>query len=358
MKKGFFRNYNNILTHLMPTYQKTDNLLLADFLLTWNDLVSPNKETVRLAQKHGIPALIMEHGMKAVSDYQADLQDIAFNMGGKPFVADHIMVWGDKSKEIMLEAGTPEDKVTVVGSPIIRDFNYRYTSNTGLERTVPFNGGASIIEPDLKITWELQDCTISIPQQDKDENGNPSGNLVIFLPYHDWRKVGIEQTQLIWDQIKDFPNVLVAASSSYQNEKPENPFLDLIHIKNYNERIEKIICSDIRKPSNMDLIKNLFRRAKLIVTTIPGTINGVAWAMDVPILVPRIDWHWRSKNKVVYDIWDADYQCDLSDLVPTMESILKKDTKKEQRLHYAKYFMGIDKGNPIENMRNVIEELV
>lgn len=358
MKKGFFRNYNNTLTHLLPLYERVDNLLLADFFLTWNDLVSPNKENVRLAQKHGKPAIIMEHGMKAVSDYQKDLKDIALKMGGKPFVADHMMTWGDKSREIMIEAGVPEDKVTAVGSPIVMDFMYRYESDYKISKIVPFNAGGVVIDPNTKVRWTLKECEISLPQIDKNEQGKPDGNLIIFLPYHDWREEGIKKTQLIWDKIKDMPNVLVAASSAYQNEKEDNPFLDLLKIENYNERIQKIICSDIRKPSNMDLIKGLFRRAKLVITTIPGTLNGVAWAMDVPTLVPKIDWKWRRNGKVVYDIWPADYDCDIEDLDFTISTILKNDTKQSDRAYYAKYFMGIDKGNPIENMTKVIERMV
>jgi hypothetical protein len=355
MKKGFFRNYNNTLTHLMPLYEKVDNLLKADFLLTWNDLVSPNKENVGLAKKHGKPSFIIEHGMKAVSDYEKGLSDTLLNMGGKPFIADHMMTWGDKSREIMIESGVPENKVTAVGSPIIHDYLYKYRSQSGEEKVVPFNAGLTVIDPMTKNEWELVDCTVELPQIDRDAAGNPDGNLIIFMPYHDWRMEGIKKTQEIWDKIKDYPNVLVAASSAYQNDLPENPFRDLLKIKDYNERIQRILTSDIRKPSNMDLVKGLFRRAKLVITTIPGTINGVAWAMDVPVLTPLIDWHWEREGKTVYDVWPADYQCDLEDIVPMMDSILKNDTKAKDRLKYAKYFMGIDKGNPVENMRRVIE---
>jgi hypothetical protein len=358
MKKGFFRNYNNTITHLMPLYERVDNLLKADFMLTWNDLVPPNRENVRLGQKHDIPSLIIEHGMKAVSDYEKGLEDTVLKMGGKPFVSDHMMTWGDKSREIMLEAGVPESNVTTVGSPIIRDYLYKYRDQDGNEKVVPFNAGGIVIDPETKSRWELIDCTVSLPQIDRDASGNPDGNLIIFLPYHDWRMEGIEKTQMIWDQIKDYPNVLVAASTAYQNEKEENPFKELLAEKDYNKRIEKIICSDIRKPSNMDLVKGLFKRAKLVITTIPGTINGVAWAMDLPIIVPKIDWNWKRDGKVIHDIWPADYSCDVADLVHTMDSVLKNDNKAQDRLKYAKYFMGIDKGNPIDNMRKVIDSFI
>ena len=356
--KGFFRNYNNCLNHLLPLYEQSDNLLDCDFLLTWNDLVSPNKEIVRLAKKHNKPAIVLEHGMKAVSDYQKGLKDTVLNMGGKPFTGDHIMVWGDKSKEIMIESGLDASQVTTVGSPIIYDYDYRYQSEDGDIKTVPFNAGVTIIDPTTKNKWELLDCAISLPEVDRNQYGDPEGGLIVFLPYHDWRMEGVKNTKMIWDKIKYLPNVIVAASSEYQNTKEENPFLDILKIEYYNERIQKIICSDIRKPSNMDLIKGLFRRAKLVITTIPGTINGIAWAMDVPILTPKIDWNWRSKGKVVHDVWPADYTCDLKDIEMTIHNILAEDTKKEERLKYANYFMGIDKGNPIDNMRKCIEKVV
>jgi len=356
MKKGFFRNYNNTLTHLLPLYEQVDNLLLADFLLTWNDLVSPNKENVLLAQKHNVPAIIIEHGMKAVADYEKGLEDIAFKMGGKPFISDHIMTWGDKSRDIMLEAGLDESKVTTVGSPVIRDYFYRYQSEEGM-KTVPFNAGDLIIDPTTKTEWHLLDATMEIPRMRRDKDGNPLGKLILFMPYHDWTENGRKQTAAIYEKIKDIPNLLVAASSVYNNQDKDNPFLELMKIEPYSERIKKILCSDIRKPTNIDLIKRLFERATLVITAIPGTVNGIAWAMDVPTLVPRIDWHWRREGNVVYDIHPADYSCELDNLVPTIESILAKDTKTDERLEYAKYFMGIDKGNPVENMRKVIEEM-
>jgi hypothetical protein len=349
MNKGMFRNFNGILTHLIPLYEKTDNLLLSDFFLTWNDLVSPNKENVRLAQKHNIPAIIIEHGMKAVSDYEKGLKDTSLNMGGCKLIADHIMTWGDKSKEIMIESGASPDKVTTVGSPIIFDYQYNYISLDGEKKKVPFNAGLKVIDPETKNEWTLVDGERSLPTSDK------NGNLILFMPYHDWTKKGIEKTTLIWEKIKHIPNIFVAASSAYQNELPENPFLELLKEKNYNKRIQKIITSDIRKPTNVDLVKNLFKRAKLVITAIPGTVNGIAWAMDVPTLVPEIEWGWVKNGKRILDIWPADYSCKLDNIDRKVEDILKDDTKEKDRLHYAKYFMGIDKGNPIENMKKCID---
>jgi len=354
-KKGFFRNYNNLLNQILPLYENVDNILKADFLLTWNDLVSPNREIVQLAKEFKKPSFIIEHGMKAVSDYQKDLQDVRFNMGGKPFTADHMFLWGDKSKEIMIESGVSSDKISVVGSPII--YNYEYVYSCGSEtKTVPFNAGLSIIDPETERKWELQEGIISLPQIDRDERGNPAGNLITFFPYHDWTEQGLENTKEIWDKIKHLPNIVVAASSSYQNHKPENPFLDLLKVEPYEERIKKIICSDIRRPGNIDFVKNILRRSKLIITTIPGTINGIAWCMDVPILSPKIDWNWRYKGKPIFDICDADYSCELDDIEINIHNILKDDTKENERLKYAKYYMGIDKGNPIENIRSFIDD--
>ena len=351
MRTGYFRNFNGTLNHLIPLYKQTDNLLKSEFIVTWNDLVQPEKELVELAKEFNKPSFVVEHGMKAVSDYEKGLEDTYNKMGGKPFIADHMMVWGQKSKDIMIEAGTPEDKITVVGSPIIKDFSYRYSSNKGEIKEVPFNAGPLVVDPENDMEWELLDCGISIPRNEKDSKGQ----LIVFMPFHDWKEEGVIKTQKIWDKIKHMPNVFVAASSAYQNKDPLNPFLDLLKEEDYRKRIQKIMCTDIRKPTNISFVKNLLKKASIVITAIPGTVNGIAWAMDTPILTPNMDWNWVKDGKAVFDIWPADYTCEVDDIESKIESIIKKDTKGKERLEYAKYFMGIDAGNPIDNMRNCIE---
>lgn len=350
MIKVFAKNYNNILNDIIPFYKETSNLLSADVCLTWNDLVNPNKKIVELCKEHGIPSFVVEHGMKAVSDYQKNLKDTHNNMGGKELIADNIMVWGDKSKEIMLDAGVSKDRIHVVGSPIIWDHKYTYSSNNGETKTVPFNAGQTVIDPQTKDEWQLEGITSEVPRNEK-------RSIIVFFPHHDWTPRAIEKNRLVWEQIKDIPNVFVKLSKPYMNRHENNPFREILDIEDDNERRIKCIGIDTNSPNNLQFIKKLLTKAAMVITAIPGTINGICWSMDVPIIVPQIDWDWKENGKTIYDIWPADYRCKVEELENMVWDVKDNDTLTKERLEYANYFMGLDKGSSSKNIISILDDI-
>ena len=82
--------------------------------------------------------------------------------------------------------------------------------------------------------------------------------------------------------------------------------------------------------------------ASCAVMGAPGTTNGLAWAMDIPTLVPKIDWGWRVNGEIDYDIHKGDYSCEPDDINNAIEKILLQDTLIEERSECAKEFMGTD----------------
>ena len=356
MKTLFFHNHNNVLNDTLNFYKLTDNLLLADAYITWNDLVDPQKRVIQLAKEYGKPSIVVEHGMKAVSDYQVDMRDIVHNMGGKDMIADIFCCWGNKSQSILLEAGIKQDRIRVIGSPIAWEHDYHYVNKRAKKheasnQIVKFFGGEQIIDPTDGAIWELEGCHSYIPTYDK-------GKIISYFPGHNYDKYTIKQVQKVYDQIKDEPNLFIVLADSYVNSEEDNPFRDIIDMKDDRSRREKAIVLPPGNPKNMMFIKALLKRTKIAITTIPGTINGVCWAMNVPTIVPEIDWHWRDlEGKVIYDIHDADYRCDEDKIKEEIQNVLENDSKGELRTQFAIEFMGIDCGSPTTNLRDIIDKL-
>lgn len=346
MKVGYFRNYNGILDSIMPFYNKTTNLLKADFYLGWQDVVQPDKRIIELCKEYKIPSLIVEHGMKAVSDYQKDLKDTSNGMGGKELIADKILVWGNKSKQIMLEAGVKENRIEIVGSPIIWKYEYKY-KNGDQEKIVEFMAGKYITDPVTKLKWELTAIREYIPSVIKKD-------YVFLFIYHDWTPQGIQRNKEIYDQLKHRDDLFVIMTTNYGNEKPENPFLEIVKMPN-ETRSKKAIIN--RTSSSQTMIRNraLLQYAKCVVAVAPGTINGVAWSYDIPTIVPRYDWGWKVKGKTVYDIHKADYECDPLKINEKIEEVWENDTKVEDRKMLAKDFMGTEMGVPRDNIRAILD---
>lgn len=349
--KLFIQNRANTLNDLLGYYDETTNLLAANALITWNDLVPPQKTIVMKAREFGIPSIIVEHGMKAVSDYQYDLHDIKYNMGGKTAIADNYFLWGNKSKSIMADAGVDPSKLHVIGSPIIWNHEYVY-SNGNDTRCIGANFGETVTDPATGVVWNLDGCRSFIPKYD-------GGDIIVFFPPHIATPYYIEKTRIIWDQIKHRNDVFVKLSADYMRDFPDNPFIDLIKMEDASIRREKMIGIDINHVKNLPFIKSLLRRTRLLITAMPGTINGIAWSMGVQTLVPRIDWFWRDNSgEIVYDIHPPDYQCEERGINEAITDILNDgDDRCEMRSIFAEEFMGVNLGNPTTNMRSLIDKI-
>lgn len=346
--KYLVNNYNGIMDCFLPFIQKTTNLLDADKVIVWNDLVQPEKQIVEMAKEYGKESTVIEHGMKAVSDYQKDLKDIYTGMGGKPFIANKICVWGNKSKQIMLDAGVSEERIFVVGSPIIWEHEYKYICEAKKDQRI-LRGfiGMKVKDPTDEKLWEFAGHRSWIPQ-------NKSKEITIFFPHHDYTAYAREQNKLIWDKVKFRDDIFIKLPQSYNNEEDQNPFKEIVKMKP-EERKKICAVADTKTGLSNHINRKLLERAKAAVIVAPGTINGVCWSLDVPTIVPKIDYFWRINGEIVYDIHKADYECDKGGVNEKVEEILKKDTKAKEREEYAREFMGTDAGNPRDNIIKAIK---
>lgn len=345
--KIYSHNYNNILNDVLSCYEKTTNLLEAEAYITWNDVVKDQVRIIEMCKEYKKKSIVVEHGMKAVSDYAKNLKDISNGMGGRKLLADHICVWGEASKKILLEAGTDEKRIHVVGSPVVWDHDYVYKSRDEI-KTVRFNAGLKVFDPKDQREWLLEGCRSYIPQ-------NEVRNVVAFFPHHDYTPYAIEQNRKVYEQIKNRKDIFIKLSGNYGNREKENPFLDELNMP-AEERQHRNIVIETTVPQNLLFVKELLKRCKCVISTIPGTINGICAAMNVPVIQPRIDWHWRNeKGETIYDDYASDYICEIEEINKTIMDIEKEDVKREIRRKFAIEYMGIEKGNPTVNIRKVID---
>lgn len=91
-------------------YRKTDVILNADIVFMWNDFVFA--DTVRMLQEFGKKVIVFEHGYGALTEHE---------LGGKPMLADGYMTLGQYSKDSLIRAGYPEEKILITGNPIFDD---------------------------------------------------------------------------------------------------------------------------------------------------------------------------------------------------------------------------------------------
>jgi len=336
MKFAFIRNYNNILNDIRHFFHETTNLLESDLYLGWQDLTQPDKRIVEMCAEYKKPSYIIEHGMFAVSDYDPELSDIVTGMGAKKVTASKFFVWGERSKNLLLKSGY--ENVEVIGSPVIYRYEYRYEYEDENVITTRFMGDP-YIEPITHKNWRLRERVAKLPSRERK-------NFVLFIPHHDYSKIGIAMNKLVWDKIKDRPDIIVKLSASYSNKKPENPFLEFI-TNQETEKNKRYLFSDTNNAINLNILQDLMRKAAVCVTTIPGTINGFAWAYDVPILCPKVDFGWRDQDgNILYNTYPADDTCELDDLNLNIDFLLNNpDKNKENRALCASEFLNV-KLNP------------
>jgi len=146
--KVYVENRANILTDILPFLDVTTNMLEAKAYITWNDLVEPQVQNIKEAKILGIPVIVIEHGMKAVSDYQSNLNATNEGMGKRTFTADYFFVWGNESKRILLEANVPESKVKIIGSPVIWENEYHYKNGEDIVKAAYYQG-ANVTDPKI-----------------------------------------------------------------------------------------------------------------------------------------------------------------------------------------------------------------
>jgi hypothetical protein len=153
--RAVIANFNDILTPLYPFFDIASPEELAndektvDVLLVWNDVLPDYQMMCAVANMHGIPTFVVQHGRGGMRDYLDGLH--------RPW-ANAAFVWGEKDKEIAIKGGWKPEQVFRVGAPW---FTYR-PAREQEEGLVVFD--AVHWQGEVKENYEVWSELLSIPE--------------------------------------------------------------------------------------------------------------------------------------------------------------------------------------------------
>lgn len=113
---------------------------------------------------------------------------------------------------------------------------------------------------------------------------------------------------------------------------------------------------DPQIPQNLNLVQEVLKKTKIVVTDVPGTIQLQAWAAGCHVIIPKYDWGVEFKNGGS-SYTEADIVCEPDKIKETIEDVLsgKIDKTKEMAL-MAEKWGGVSLGNPTENMLSCLKQ--
>jgi len=294
-------NWNNIYDDVIPKLVKNGYTLVrtpeeADFLLLWNEVGLSGRPLVEKAHKLGKKVITLQHGR-----YGSSRVYPPFN---EHIISDKYLCWGEGDRNRLLAIGTNPDILEVVGSPILKYLKPRVAHE---------------------------------------------GKNIVFCPEH-W---GVEALE----------NFIV--TTELRKLKGVNIFSKLLEGEHDERFYQNPIISKRNSPGHIEKVMELLSKTDLVVSLLDGTFELIAESMDIPVILVDI---WRPKT-TAKDPRYIDYRR------PTSPACLKiKDIKllnkeimyylkhpeilREERKIVAIEDGGIDKGNPVENILKIINEML
>jgi len=151
-------------------------------VILWTDRVAFERATVLVARKHGVKSIVLQHGIIANPVFEKN-----WMIGYLPIMADVLVVWSQKAKELLVKNGASASKIVVTGNPNFDTILKRKYSpeklkariGCGNRRLVTFAGGIAMPGNDpatsvsllLDLVKELPGCFLAI-------RPHPSDNTV------------------------------------------------------------------------------------------------------------------------------------------------------------------------------------
>jgi hypothetical protein len=344
--KLFIENRSNLLNELLCRVELTTNLLEADAVITWNGVLQQQTRLIELAKEYNKPVAIISHGHNSENDHNPKIIDNSTGQDGKPMTADKYLCYGQQGKDILLESGIPEDKIAIVGCPIC--WTYKYLYGHGKEKAVISGyAGKSIVDPTNGKEWKLLDQKVEPVK-------HLGGNRIAYFPNHSMTERQV--TKGVYNSIKNVDNLCIKGSKEWLLLKEDNPFQEILDDKT-PARIAKMINPDIKHANNIEIVKDLIAKSAVVVCDIPSTLNLIAYACGVPVVMPDIDLNIR-KDGERHDIFrPCDYVVPIKDIKKTVKKIIKDGHDKDLKAE-AEYNAGISYGNPTENILKELKTMI
>lgn len=279
--KTFVENWNGVLDTLIDTLesrdQLTDNPHDADVFLLWQDVRGTCNELANIAKYHlKKPVLVMQHGRGATRDYCPPNK---FTL-----LADKILVWGETEKNRLLANGITESRIDVVGCPLFNRLKPKAKERHGVN---------VLFAPVIAMKEEPE-------------------NLLVYSALKEWESRKLRETiyrnfdgmkkAWAWEQT-ELKEVALPDGTKEKRvwKKQVSPSLPrwltyeagLINVKlsgvhDVYQYQSPLIVSNQNDPHLIDGLVEILANTDVVVCLEEGTMQLLAHAMDIPVIVADI----------------------------------------------------------------------
>lgn len=351
-------NYNNVLDGIIPILKEkgqwTDNYHLADVFLIWQDVRGECKELADVVQNHlGKPVIVMQHGRGAVRDYGPPNKF--------PLTADKILVWGPAEKRRLLSYGIAENRIEVVGCPLIPLLkppnNERKGKNVVFcpvitQKEEPEN---ILVYATLK-KWESEKLIENIyelfPKMKKAWAVEENQFRTVKLPD------GTTENRLWGKQINPTLPRYVTYAKGLLNIK-------LTGIHDFYQYHAPIVHTEQGSEDHMQATIDLLRNTDVLVCLEEGTMQGLACALDIPVILVDIFTYGTYGGTQDYDRVEkintpAVYRTNKIEKIGALidNALEHKEELRKQRIKVCEDEFGANLGAINDNIIRAIERAV
>ncbi len=311
--KAFCVNYNGVLDGVVALLsqrgQLTTNYHAADLFLTWQDVRGDLAQLSHIA-KHQLnkPVFVMQHGRGATRDYCPP--------NNFSLKANKIFVWGQSEKERLLKAGVSEDRIVITGCPLFKRLVPR-TKRDGINvvfapvissKEEPEN---LLVHAELK-KWEAGKLQQNIRENfDRLKRGWATENTVL-------------RGDKVWKKeiLPTIPRGILYAKGLV------NVKLSSVH--DMHQYQSPLVVTQQNAPAHIDTVVDLLSNTDVLVCLEEGTMQLLAAALDIPVIVVDIFKYGGTKNydtvekiKTKATVWIKD----LNLLGPALDSAINDPGK-------------------------------
>lgn len=269
--KAFCINYNGVLDgvieRLRANGELTDNYHKADCFLIWQDVRGDLAQFAHIVKTQlKKPVYVIQHGRGATRDYCPP--------NNFPLRADKILVWGESEKNRLLKVGVHKDRIEVVGCPLFKRLKPK-TKRDGINilyapvissKEEPEN---LLIHAELK-KWEANKLQQNIRENfDRLKSGWATENTTIKGDKV-WKKEIVPTIPRGILYQKGLVNVkLSTVHDLYQYQSP-------------------LVVTPQNGASHIDSVVDLLSNTDVLVCLEEGTMQLMACALDIPVVVVDI----------------------------------------------------------------------
>lgn len=267
----FCLNYNGILDGVVNLLSKrgllTENYHEADVSLVWQDVRGSEAQYVDIMRNRlNKPVFVMQHGRGATRDY---LPPNSFKFKGSK-----MLVWGQSEKDRMVRAGVPEQDIIITGCPLFK----------------------RIVPKQKKDSTNVTFCPVISSKEEPE-------NMLVHAELKKW------EAQKLQDNIREnFPrlktgwateNIVMRDDKVWKREVvPTVPRgilyqKGLVNVKlsgvhDANQYMSPLILSHQNQPNHVDVVADLLAKTDVLVCLEEGTMQLMAYALDIPVIVMDI----------------------------------------------------------------------